>query len=533
MSQLDNRDLLSIQEAREMAEKAYSASIELKKFTQADVDKIVEKMSIAGFEASERLAKMAVEETGFGKWEDKKIKNEFATRTLWEYIKDMKTVGFIDPPGAVRRVAEPMGVVAGVVPSTNPTSTAMYKAIISLKSRNSVVLSPHPSAVNCILESAEIMKKAAIETGAPADSVQCMTVPDLAGTHELMSHRKVAVILATGGTGLVRAAYSAGKPAYGVGPGNCPTFIEKTADVVKAVKDIVISKTFDNGTVCASEQSIVVDQQVDKEVRELLKQHRAHFCSESEIDKLEAVMITSRGLNPKIVGQPAAKIADMAGFEVPADTTLLVTEIGGVGPEFPLSIEKISPVICYYIVEGWEAGCELCLKLINHGGIGHSMSIHTRDNDIVEKFALEKPVMRVLVNTPSTHGAIGLSTGLAPAMTLGPGTWGGSITADNVTPMHLLNIKRLAYETNAVNPGDSAITQDAVDVKWRYDDDYRYRPVVPSAAAGSDKPDKSVKSSIIPAPSKEVVDKMISPQTTYGDGISESQVSDIIQRFKK
>ncbi|MBC8279064.1 MAG: aldehyde dehydrogenase family protein [FCB group bacterium] len=535
MAQISHRDLQSIQEARDLAERAYAASRQMRSFSQADVDRICENMAKKGYEAAESLAKMAVEETGFGKWQDKQIKNEFATRDLWNYIKSMKTVGFLDEAGPVRRIAEPMGVVAGIVPTTNPTSTALYKAIISLKARNAVVLSPHPSAVKCINRSADIIRAAAVEAGAPEDSVLCMKIPELPGTDALMSHPRVGVVLATGGTGLVKAAYSAGKPAYGVGPGNVPAFIEKTADAEKAVKDIVLSKCFDNGTVCASEQSIVVDRSLDQAVRGYLAAEKCHFCSPEETIKLGLVMlIPGRGINPKIVGQPSHRIASMAGFSVPEETSMLIVEIGGVGKEYPLSVEKLSPVICYYEVDGWEEGCELSLQIINYGGIGHTMTLHTNDNSVVERFALEKPVMRVLVNTPSTHGAIGYSTALAPAMTLGCGTWGGSITADNVTPMHLLNIKRLAYETNPLHKGGSALSGGSGDVRWRYDDDYRYRPAAdlssgkePKAETEWPKPDSAVIAS--PSPQTE---RVISPETTYGEGISEVEVDRIIREFK-
>jgi len=521
MNEIKDRDLASRQEARELAQRAYAAAQILRGFSQTDIDRICRNMADKGFAAAEVLAKAASEETGFGKWPDKKIKNEFSTKALWEYIKDMKTVGFLDGEGTVRRIAEPMGVVAGIIPSTNPTSTAMYKAIISLKSRNSIVLSPHPAAAGCILQAAEIMRKAAVEGGAPADAVLCMTIAELPGAHELMSHPKIGVILATGGTGLVKAAYSAGKPAYGVGPGNVPAFIEKTADAEKAVKDIVLSKCFDNGTVCASEQSIITDISLDQAVRKLLIEQKCHFCSPEEIKKLEAVMLRpGRGINPTIVGQPSHKIAQMAGFAVPEDTTMLIVEISGVGAEYPLSVEKLSPVICYYTVDGWEQGCEMCLKIINYGGIGHTMTLHTNDNAIVEKFALEKPVMRVLVNTPSTHGAIGYSTGLAPAMTLGCGTWGGSITADNVTPMHLLNIKRLAYETNPLHPGKNRLTYGGK-TKWRYDEQYRYRPAE----------DDSVKQRPAPPPPKP--EKAVPANETYGEGITEARVAEIIGNFRK
>lgn len=511
MDRLIDTDLLSIQEARSLTERAFLAAGKLRSFTQEGVDRIAESMARAGFNAAEKLAKSAVEDTGFGRWEDKLAKNRLATANLWAYIKDMITVGFLDEPGPVRRIAEPMGVVAGIIPSTNPTSTALYKAIISLKSRNSIVMSPHPTAKRCVLETAELMKRAALEAGAPEDSILCMTIPELSGAHELMSHPKVGVILATGGTALVKAAYSSGKPAYGVGPGNVPAFIERTADPVKAVNDITASKCFDNGTVCASEQSIIVDKSLDSRVRELLRETGSHFCSPEETARLEKLMILPGvGINPAIVGQPSVRIAEMAGFSLPEDTKMLVVEIGGVGKEYPLSVEKLSPVICYFTADGWEEGCELCLKIIHYGGIGHTMVLHTDDQEVLERFALEKPVMRVLVNTPATQGAVGLTTALAPAMTLGCGTWGGSITGDNVTPMHLLNIKRLAYETSPLSGAEAqAESQESALDRWRYDDQYRYRPL----KAGTSK-------------------SGVSSSRSYGDGITEEAVRKIISEFQ-
>jgi acetaldehyde dehydrogenase (acetylating) len=510
MDNIHSSDLLSIQEARDLTERASSASQKLRSLTQEQADGIAENMAKAGFNSAERLAKMAVEETGFGKWEDKKIKNEFATKALWESIREMKTVGFLDPEGSVRRVAEPMGVVAGIIPSTNPTSTVLYKAIISLKSRNSVVFSPHPAAVKCIMEASRLMAQSAMEAGAPEDAVLCMTIPELSGTHELMSHPKIGVILATGGSGLVKSAYSSGKPAYGVGPGNVPAFIERSAEAEKAVKDITLSKCFDNGTVCASEQAIIVDRSLEEKVRALLRETGSHFCSTEEIAKLEKLMILPRGLNPRIVGQSAFTIASWAGFSLPENTKMLIVDIGGVGKDYPLSVEKLSPVISFYVVDGWEAGCELCIKIINYGGIGHTMALHTNDRKVVEAFALEKPVMRVLVNTPATHGAIGYTTDLAPAMTLGCGTWGGSITADNVTPLHLLNIKRLAFETKSLHTGKAKSSLgETTKVRWRYDEQYHYGP----------ESERFIKSD-----SKE--------DAVYGEGITERQVSEIIRKFK-
>ncbi len=518
-----DRDLTSVQEVRELLTRAEAVVPALRALSQKDVDRITEAMADAGYIAAESLAKIAVEETGFGKFEDKVTKNRFATRNLLQYIATLKTVGIIeeDPVGKVHKIAESMGVVAAIIPSTNPTSTALYKAIISIKARNPVVMSPHPAAVRCTIEVCNVLSAAAERAGAPKDSILCMSIPEMSGTQELMKHQITKVILATGGTGLVKAAYSAGKPAYGVGPGNVPAFIERTADIKKAVKDIVVSKTFDYGTVCASEQSIIVDSPVKDETVAELKRNNAFFCSEDEIKLLEKVMVKPGGvINTSIVGQPAARIAEMAGFKVPDGVSMLVVPMNGVGKDYPLSFEKMSPVICFYEVDSWEQGCERCLEILNFGGIGHTMVIHSNDETIIREFALKKPVFRVLVNTPATQGAIGLTTGLEPAMTLGPGTWGGSSTSDNVTPMHLINIKRLAYEINPINEAiEEAPTKPTS--RWRYDDQYRYRQVEEPIPEPERRADAPASPSPLPGAQKQ-----------YGSsGITEEQIEAIIKEF--
>jgi acetaldehyde dehydrogenase (acetylating) len=445
-------DLKSIQEARTMLAKADAAAELYKTFSQEQVDKIVKAMCDAGYEARERLAKLAVEETGFGKWQDKVEKNVVGTKMLYDYIKDMKTcgIGKKTHDGKVWEVATPMGVVAALIPTTNPTSTMMYKAIISLKSRNAIVASPHPRAVRCTTEAARIISDAAKKAGAPHDLIHCMTSPTLEGTTELMRHELTSVILATGSGAMVRAAYSSGKPAYGVGSGNVPSFIERTANIPKAVADILFGKTFDNGTLCSSEQAIVCDLPIKNKVIEELKKRGAHFVSNDERQKLERYMFP-KGLNPEVVGMPATFIAERAGFSVPPNTIVLVAELGGVGKAYPLSAEKLSTVLAFYTEDGWEAGCKRCIELLEFGGIGHSLSFHTQNEHVIEQFALHKPAHRILVNTVAAVGAVGYTTALAPSMTLGPGTIGGSITTDNITPLHLLNIKRVAFETNPVN----------------------------------------------------------------------------------
>src|SRR6185369_2129559 len=343
--------------------------------------------------------------------------------------------------------AEPFGVVAAVVPSTNPTSTAIYKILIAIKARCTIVLSPHPAAVKCITRVAEVMDEAARRAGAPAGCINWMTTVSLEGTQELMKQREVAVILATGGMGLVRAAYSAGKPAYGVGPGNAPCFIERSADLAKAASDIIIGKSFDNGVLCSSPNSVVVETAVADEVKREFTRQGAYFMSPAEADKLGAILVSPQRLpNPKLVGKPEAFIAGQAGFTVPAGTRVLIAELKGVGRDYPLSIEKLCPVLSYYVVADWREGCERCKEILRYGGMGHTMSIHSNNDDVILEFGLKKPAYRIVVNTPTTHGSIGLSTGLDPAMTLGCGGYGGNITSDNISPRHLLNIKRLAYE---------------------------------------------------------------------------------------
>jgi acetaldehyde dehydrogenase (acetylating) len=519
-----DRDLSSVQEVRELLARAEAVAPQLRELSQKDVDKITEAMADAGYAASESLAKMAVEETGFGKYEDKVIKNRFATRNLIQYVAQLKTVGIIeeDPVSKVYKIAEPMGVVAAIIPSTNPTSTALYKAIIAIKARNPIVMSPHPAAVRCTIEACNVVAGAAQRAGLPKGAIQCMSFPEMSGTQELMKHKITKVILATGGTGLVKAAYSAGKPAFGVGPGNVPAFIERTADVRKAVKDIVDSKMFDNGTVCASEQAIIADRPVRDEAVAELKRNNAYFCSPSEISALEKVMIKPNGgINPGIVGQPASRIAEMAGFQVSPDVSMLVVPLDGVGKNYPLSIEKLSPVISFYEVDGWEQGCEQCIEILNFGGIGHTLVIHSRDEKIIREFAIKKPVFRVLVNTPGTQGAIGFTTGLEPALTLGCGTWGGSITADNVTPLHLINIKRLAYEVNPINVSDAPVQKEET-TRWRYEEQYHYRPTEESTPQPEAKADAPASPTPLPGAEKQ-----------YGtSGITEDQIEAIIREFK-
>ncbi len=360
----------------------------------------------------------------------------------------MKTVGVIarHEERKVVEIAEPFGVVAGIVPSTNPTSTAIYKILIALKARCPIVLSPHPSAARCITRVAEVMCEAACKAGAPEGVINWMTTVSLEGTQELMKAREVAVILATGGMGLVRAAYSSGKPAYGVGPGNAPCFIERTANVAKAVEDIIAGKTFDYGVLCSSPNSVILDEPIAQEAKREFQQRGGYFLSPAEADLLAKTLVTPQRLpNPKMVGKSAMVVAEIAGIKAPEGTRVLIAELAGVGRDFPLSIEKLCPVLSSYVVRDWQEGCERSMQILRYGGMGHTMSIHSNDDKVILEFGLKKPAFRISVNTPSTFGSIGLTTGLPPAMTLGCGGWGGNITSDNITPKHLLNIKRLAW----------------------------------------------------------------------------------------
>jgi acetaldehyde dehydrogenase (acetylating) len=447
---VSERDLASIAEARSLARRAKDAAPVLAEFSQEQIDAIVDAMAAAVTPHAEALARLAHEETGYGVVADKVQKNLFASEKVYRFIRPMKTVGVINrlDDRKVVEIADPFGVVCAIVPTTNPTSTAIYKILISIKARCPIVISPHPSAVLCIARCAEIMNEAARRAGAPDGAINCMTTVTLEGTQELMRAKETAVILATGGLGLVRAAYSAGKPAYGVGPGNAPSYIERSADVPKAVADIVTGKTFDNGVLCSSPNSVVVDAPILEEVKREFVKNGGYFLSTEEADKVAKVLLGPNRLpTPALVGRPAKTIAQAAGITVPPETEVLIAELKGVGRDYPLSIEKLAPVLSFYAVADWREGCERCKEILRYGGMGHTMSIHSRDDRIILEFGLKKPAYRICVNTPTTHGSIGLTTGLDPSMTLGCGGWGGNITSDNISPRHLINIKRLAYET--------------------------------------------------------------------------------------
>jgi acetaldehyde dehydrogenase (acetylating) len=440
-------DLQSIQEVRNYLEEARSAQEIIQKMTQSEIDQIIESMVNAAREDAERLAAMAVEETGFGNVADKTVKNLFAANDVYNAIKDMKTVGIVrrDEQNRVWEVAHPVGVVAGIVPSTNPTSTAIFKSLIAVKARNAIVFSPHPSAAKCTAEAARIMQEAAERAGAPKGLISCIKQPTLPATNELMRHKLTDLILATGGPGMVRAAYSSGKPAYGVGPGNVPVYIHESADISKTVQLIVQSKTFDYGTICASEQALVVDQSIKERVISEFKKQGAYFLNEEEKQKVASIIMVNGGLNPKIVGKSPQVIAEMAGIEVPSDTKLLIAEETNVGKEYPFSIEKLSTILAFYTVKDWHEGSDICVKLLELGGLGHTLGIHCEDEKLIEEFAIDKPVARIIINSGTTFGGIGATTAIQPSLTLGCGSFGNNITSDNIGPQHLLNIKRVAY----------------------------------------------------------------------------------------
>ncbi|HWQ77310.1 MAG TPA: acetaldehyde dehydrogenase (acetylating) [Anaerovoracaceae bacterium] len=439
-------DLRSIQEARDLSHLGRIAAEQIAAYSEVQIDKILRNMVKAAQENAVCLARMAVEETGFGKVEDKTYKNHMASVLLYDAIKDMKTIGVIREDAAKRviEIAEPVGLIMGIVPSTNPTSTVIFKAMIAMKSRNAIVFSPHPSAAKCTKRAAEIMNEAAKAAGAPDHIIGCISIPTLNATNELLKSKEVALIIATGGPGMVKASYSAGKPALGVGAGNSPAYIERSANVPMAVKNIMASKTFDNGTICASEQSIICEECNRGEVVAELKKQGGYFMTAEETEKVCKLLFQNgHSMNAKFVGKAPKVIADAAGFTIPEGTRILVGEQQGVGDDNPLSFEKLTTVIAFYTVKDWHEACELCIQLLQNG-IGHTMSLHTEDRDMVMKFSA-KPAARILVNTGSSQGATGASTSLIPSFTLGCGTWGGSSISENVSPMHLVNIKTVAY----------------------------------------------------------------------------------------
>lgn len=439
----------SVQEAREKVNRAYAAFRKYSRFSQAQIDAVVEAMAEAGRNHARRLAELAVEETGYGNVKDKIVKNLLNADLLARTIRGMKTVGVLReiPEDRVIEIGVPCGVVAAVTPSTNPTSTVIYKALISLKAGNTVVFSPHPRAVRCTTETAELLRRAAVAAGAPEDAVLCLSQPTLEATQALMRHEHTAVILATGGHGLVRAAYSSGKPAFGVGPGNVPALLDTSYPVGEAVAGIVEGKAFDYGTVCSSEQTLVAEESLRRPVLEALRAQKAFLCSEAQGQALAKVLVRPNlQVNPDCVGQAPTKLAQMAGFQVPADTSILAVEIAGIGRDHPLSIEKLSPVLALRFVRDFQEALQTCEAVLQFGGLGHTCVIWSTDEARIREFAARMPAFRVLVNTAGPPGSVGITTKLMPAMTLGCGAMGGNSTGDNVGPQHLINIKRVAWK---------------------------------------------------------------------------------------
>ena len=460
-------DLQSIQEVRTKVEQAYAAWQQFRRFNQEQVDAIVEAMGEAARAHAQRLAVMAVEETGYGNSPDKLAKNLLSADLLVRSIRGMKTIGVIReiPDQKVVEIATPMGVVAGILPTTNPTSTAIYKVIIAVKAGNAIVISPHPRAKRCTCETVAVMQAAAVKAGAPDGIIQCIGNPSLEATDALMRHRRTGVILSTGGMGIVRAAYSSGKPAFGVGPGNVPVLVDVSADVSRAVAGVVTGKTFDYGTICSSEQTIVAERSLRDQIIAELLARKAHMCSADQAKALARVLLTPQfTVTPDCVGQAAPVIARKAGFEVPPDTSVLVAELAGVGREHPLSAEKLSPVLGLLFVDCFPSAIVACQAILRFGGLGHTCAIYATDDARIREYAMRMPAFRVLANTPTPQGATGITTNIFPAMTLGCGAVAGNITSDNIGPLHLINMKRLAYHVRSAEeafPGTMSTQADA------------------------------------------------------------------------
>ncbi|HEY9062565.1 MAG TPA: bifunctional acetaldehyde-CoA/alcohol dehydrogenase [Pseudobacteroides sp.] len=428
------------------AEESLNAMMDM---NQEQIDTIVKEMAVAGIEKHMILAKMAIEETKRGVYEDKIIKNLFSTEYIYNSIKNEKTVGIVNENEYEDyvEVAEPVGIVAGVTPVTNPTSTTMFKAIIALKTRNPIIFAFHPSAQKCSREAARIVRDAAVDAGAPENCIQWIEEPSIEATNLLMNHPGISLILATGGAGMVQAAYSTGKPALGVGPGNVPCYIEKSANVKRAATDLILSKTFDNGMICASEQAVIVDREVSTEFEKFMQDNKCYFLNEDEIIKLSKLAIDEKkcAMNPAVVGQSAFNIAKMAGLSVPEETKILIARLEGVGPEYPLSREKLSPILAYYVADNFEDGIKKAEEMVEFGGLGHSAVIHSEDQKIIDLFSKRIKAGRLIINSPSTHGAIGdiYNTNI-PSLTLGCGSYGKNSTTANVSAVNLINKKRVA-----------------------------------------------------------------------------------------
>ena len=445
-----DKDLMARQEARSLARQARTAQHILADFSQEKLDAIVEAIAAAFSAQAESLAEMAVRETGFGNAADKTTKNRFASEAVAKAIRGMKTVGILHKRTEEKlwEIGVPVGVIAAIVPSTNPTSTVCYKAMIALKAGNPIIFSPHPKAAKCTQAAVEIVAKAAQEAGAPSGSVSCLSIPSMAGCQELMGAQEVRLILATGGPAMVKSAYSSGKPAIGVGAGNGPSYIHHSSDIAHAISCIVRSKTFDYGTVCASEQSIIVEKSMESRVVAEAEKQGCFFLPTEDAKKLSKILFRPNGaLNPEVVGKPAAQLAKLAGFSVPEHTKILVAREREAGIGYPYSMEKLCPVLAFYVMEDEDAVLQKCVEILDFEGSGHTFSMHANDEQVIRKFAAKIPVSRFLVNTPAALGGIGSTTGLFPALTLGCGAVGGSSSSNNISPLDLINIRRVAWDT--------------------------------------------------------------------------------------
>ncbi|MCU0271470.1 MAG: aldehyde dehydrogenase family protein [Acidimicrobiales bacterium] len=475
MTTLD-ADLRSIQEARDLALACRAAQREFATASQEQVDRVCAAMAEVVFRDAARLGRLAHEETGYGVPTHKQVKVEFASKAVWESIRDIPTVGVLrrDPQQRVVEIGWPVGVVVALTPSTNPSSTAIFKVLVSVKARNGIVVAPHPAAKECTYEAVRMMAEAGERAGMPRGLVSCLREVTLPGSQELMRHHATSLILATGGTPMVRAAHSTGKPAIGVGPGNVPVYVDRSADVAAAARAIVNSKAFDCSVICATEQSVVADRPIAAELRAAMRREGAHWVSATDKRALERVLFTPSGaMDPTAVGRTPAQLATLAGISVPASARILVADLEAVGRTEPLSGEKLTTVLGFYSSDGWRAGCDRCIELLHYGGDGHSLVIHATDEDVILAFGIEKPAFRILVNTWGTLGAIGATTGVMPSMTLAPGGVGGSVVSDNITVTHLLNVKRVAYPVREPPPA-------------------AYEPAPGVVAGGVDRPDDQV-----------------------------------------
>lgn len=440
-------DLAALQEVRDAVARAERAQQAVLRYDQAGIDRLCEAVVHAAVAAAADLSRLAVEETGIGRFHYKILKTLFGSEVTWDAIKDEKSVGIVsrDDEAGVIEVATPFGIVASIVPTTNPTSTALHNALICMKGRNPCVISPHPRARRTIGETVRVMREAIERAGGPPDLVQSLSNPTIESTGALMKHRSVAVILATGGTGLVQAAYSSGKPAYGVGPGNVPCYVDRSAEVEDAARWIIASQSFDNGTLCCSEQSLVLDRPIVEPLLDAMRRRGAHLCCAGEVARLEKGVLSGGHMRPEVVGIDPWKIAKMCGFEVPRETSLLLAPQGGVGPGFPLTVEILCPLVAVHEVDGWEEGCEVSLATLRADGLGHTLGLWARDRTVLDAWFLEKPANRIIVNGPTSQGAIGFSTNLEASVSLGCGPQAGNITSDNLSARHLINLKRVAF----------------------------------------------------------------------------------------